>query len=127
MTAHAPRPDARAFQQEASGLRPFVVDLALRVCRERTVNYNPDDFPGGGPDGMEGPGQESRVCRVLGRELATLGIPYTTHARVPGRDSLLATVGRGDKTYRHLLVLLHSDTVPSGSPSDWRFAPFEPF
>ncbi|HYV84649.1 MAG TPA: M20/M25/M40 family metallo-hydrolase [Patescibacteria group bacterium] len=127
MTTPSSPPDARAFQDEAAALRPFLVDLALRVCRERTVNYNPDDFPGGGPDGMEGPGQESRVCRVLGRELAGLGVPYTTHAKVAGRDSLLATVGRADPAYRHLLVLLHSDTVPSGSPSDWRFPPFEPF
>ena len=127
MTSPAAPPDARAFLDEARALRPFLVDLALRVCRERTVNYNPDDFPGGGPDGMEAPGQESRVCRVLARELDGLRIPYATHARVPGRDSLLATVGRGEPGYRHLLVLLHSDTVPSGSPSDWRFEPFAPF
>ena len=127
MKSSAPPPDARAFQEEARGLRSFVVDLALRVCRERTVNYNPADFPGGGPDGMEGPGQESRVCRVLARELDAQRIPYATHAKVPGRDSLLATVGRGEPGYRHLLVLLHTDTVPSGSPSDWRFEPFAPF
>jgi succinyl-diaminopimelate desuccinylase len=127
MTSSATLPDARAFQEEARALRPFLVDLALRVCRERTVNYNPADFPGGGPDGMEAPGQESRVCRVLAGELDGLGIPYATHAKVPGRDSLLATVGRGEPGYRHLLVLLHTDTVPSGSPSDWRFEPFAPF
>jgi acetylornithine deacetylase/succinyl-diaminopimelate desuccinylase-like protein len=46
---------------------------------------------------------------------------------VSGRESLLATVGQARPGYRHLLVLLHSDTVPSGAPSDWRFAPFEPF
>jgi acetylornithine deacetylase/succinyl-diaminopimelate desuccinylase-like protein len=127
MSSPKPAPDARAFQDEAASLRSFIIDLALRVCRERTVNYNPADFPGGGPDGMEGPGQESRVCQVLGRELAGLGVPYTTHAKVAGRDSLLATVGRSDPAYRHLLVLLHSDTVPSGSPTDWSFPPFEPF
>jgi acetylornithine deacetylase/succinyl-diaminopimelate desuccinylase-like protein len=127
MTSPSPPPDARAFQDEARGLRSFLVDLALRVCRERTVNYNPDDFPGGGPDGMEAPGQESRVCRVLARDLDALRIPFATHAKIGGRDSLLATVGRGEPGYRHLLVLLHTDTVPSGSPSDWRFPPFEPF
>src|SRR5262245_43466901 len=127
MTAPVSPPDARAFQEEARRLRPFLVDLALAICRERTVNYNPDDFPGGGPDGMEAPGQESRVCRVLGRELDRLGVKFATHAKVAGRDSLLATVGRGEPGYRHLLVLLHTDTVPSGSPSDWKFKPFEPF
>lgn len=127
MTASRPAPDARAFQDEAARLRRDLVDLALRVCRERTVNYNPDDFPGGGPDGMPAPGQESRVCRVLAEDLRDLRIPFTTHARVAGRDSLLATVGRKEPGYRHLLVLLHTDTVPSGAPADWRFAPFEPF
>jgi len=121
------QPEARAFADKARALSPFIVDLTLRICRERTVNYSPDDFPGGGPDGMEAPGMESRVVRVLESELKPLGIPWTTHAKVPGRESLLATVGQGKPGYRHLLVLLHSDTVPSGAPSDWRFAPYEPF
>jgi acetylornithine deacetylase/succinyl-diaminopimelate desuccinylase-like protein len=120
-------PEARDFAAEARALKPFIVDLTLRICRERTVNYSPEDFPGGGPDGMEGPGMESRVVRVLEQELKPLGIPWTTHAQVPGRESLIATVGQRRPGYRHLLVLLHSDTVPSGAPSDWRFAPFEPF
>ena len=127
MTALKPAPDPRAIQREAESLRPFIVDLTLRVCRERTVNYMPDDFPGGGPDGMPGPGQESRVVAVLAEELRRMKVPFTTHAKVPGRESLLATVGQGKPGYRHLLVLLHSDTVPSGAPSDWRFAPYEPF
>src|SRR5262245_51548515 len=120
-------PEARDFAEKARALKPFIIDLTLRICRERTVNYAPEDFPGGGPDGMEGPGMESRVVRVLEKELKTLGIPWTTHAKVKGRESLLATVGRKRPEYRHLLVLLHTDTVPSGAPSDWRFAPFEPF
>jgi len=127
MNTTTPQPEARTFADKARALRPFIVDLTLRICRERTVNYSPDDFPGGGPDGMEAPGMESRVVRVLERELKPLGIPWTTHAKVPGRESLLATVGQGKPGYRHLLVLLHSDTVPSGAPADWRFAPYEPF
>jgi acetylornithine deacetylase/succinyl-diaminopimelate desuccinylase-like protein len=86
-----------------------------------------DDFPGGGPDGMESPGMESRVVRVLEEELRRLGLPWTTHAKVPGRESLLTSVGRKQPGFRQMLVLLHSDTVPSGAPSDWKFAPFEPF
>jgi acetylornithine deacetylase/succinyl-diaminopimelate desuccinylase-like protein len=127
MTALKPAPDPRAIQREAESLRGFIVDLTLRICRERTVNYMPDDFPGGGPDGMPGPGQESRVVAVLAEELRRMNVPFATHAKVPGRESLLATVGQGKPGYRHLLVLLHSDTVPSGAPSDWRFAPYEPF
>jgi succinyl-diaminopimelate desuccinylase len=127
MTPTSPTPDARAFKEQAESLRQYIVDLTLRISRERTVNYSPEDFPNGGPDGMENPGQETRVCRILGAELDRIAVPYTTHAQVPGRDSLLATVGRREPGYRQLLVLLHTDTVPSGAPSDWRFPPFEPF
>jgi succinyl-diaminopimelate desuccinylase len=127
MTQKNAPPDARAIQREAEALRPFVVDLTLRICRERTVDYLAEDFPGGGPDGMTSPGQEGRVVSILAGELKEMGVPFTTHAKVPGRENLLATVGRREPGYRHLLVLLHTDVVPAGAPSDWRFQPFEPF
>ena len=127
MTARLEAPDGTALMRGAEALRPFIVDLTLRICRARTVNYLLDNFPDKGPDGMPAPGQESRVTSILADELRRLGLPFTTHAKVEGRDSLLATVGQGKPGYRHLLVLLHTDTVPAGSPSDWRFSPYEPF
>ena len=127
MTGSASLPDPRAILEEARSLRSFIVDLTLRICRERTVNYSPEDFPAGGPDGMTSPGQEGKVAAVLAGELKKLGVRSTTHAKVPGRDNLLATVGRGQPGFRHMLVLLHTDVVPSGAPSDWKFAPFAPF
>jgi acetylornithine deacetylase/succinyl-diaminopimelate desuccinylase-like protein len=127
MSAGAPPPDPGSVLEEARALRPFIVDLTLRICRERTVNYNPDDFPGGGPDGMTSPGQEGKVAAILAAELRAIGVTARLHAKEPGRDNLLATVGRGLPGYRRMLVLLHTDTVPSGAPSDWKFAPFEPF
>ena len=127
MTGKAPLPDSRAILEEARSLRSFIVDLTLRICRERTVNYFPEDFPAGGPDGMTSPGQEGKVAAVLAGELKKLGVRSTTHAKVPGRDNLLATVGKGQPGFRHMLVLLHTDVVPSGAPSDWKFAPFAPF
>ena len=127
MPAQSARPDPRAILEEARALRAYIVDLTLRVCRERTVNYMAEDFPGGGPDGMSSPGQEGKVVAILARELQKDGIPFTTHAKVPGRDNLLAIVGQKQTGYRSMLVLLHTDTVPSGAPSDWKFAPFEPF
>jgi succinyl-diaminopimelate desuccinylase len=108
-------------------MRSFIVDLTLRICRERTVDYFLEDFPGGGPDGMQSPGEEGKVTRILERELAAHSIPATTHAKVAGRENLLARVGKAKPGYRKLLVLLHTDVVPSGDPSAWRFAPFEPF
>ena len=127
MASVTQRPDPGAVLEEAKALRGFIVDLTLRICRERTVNYSPDDFPGGGPDGMTSPGQEGKVTAILGEELTKLGVPFTTHAKVKGRDSLLATVGKKQPGYRQLLALLHTDTVPSGAPEDWTFKPYEPF
>jgi len=127
MTTDAALPDPRGILEEARALRRFIVDLTLRVCRERTVDYLEEDFPGGGPDGMTSPGQEGRVAAILAGELTRIGVPFTTHAKIKGRDNLLATVGRAEPGYRRMLVLLHTDTVPSGAPSDWTFPPFEPF
>ncbi|HLH31614.1 MAG TPA: M20/M25/M40 family metallo-hydrolase [Terriglobia bacterium] len=120
-------PDAEAILQEAESMRSFIVDLTLRICRERTVDYFIEDFPAGGPDGMSSPGEESKVVAVLQKELRPHSIHATTHAKVPGRESLLARVGKAKPGYRKLMVLLHTDVVPSGDPSAWKFAPFDPF
>jgi succinyl-diaminopimelate desuccinylase len=120
-------PDPLQILREAEAMRSFIVDLTLRISRERTVDYYMDDFPGGGPDGMKSPGEEGKVVAILQKELAALSIPATTHAKVPGRENLLARVGKARPGYRKLMVMLHTDVVPSGAPSAWKFAPFEPF
>jgi succinyl-diaminopimelate desuccinylase len=122
-----PSIDPAAILRRAAALRSFIVDLTLRICRERTVDYSERDYPGGGPDGMKTPGEEGKVVKILGRELKKLHVPYRTYAKVRGRDNLLASVGRKRRGYKKLLVLLHTDVVPSGAPSDWRFPPFRPF
>jgi acetylornithine deacetylase/succinyl-diaminopimelate desuccinylase-like protein len=121
------RPEPAEILKRAADLREFIVDLTLRICRERTVNYFEHDYPGDGPDGMTSPGQEGKVVRIVEEVLAPAGIPYTVHAKVAGRENLLAWVGRGEAGYRHLVVLLHTDVVPAGPLDAWRFAPFEPF
>src|SRR5437762_9273290 len=120
-------PDPLQILREAESMRSFIVDLTLRICRERTVDYFVQDFPGGGPDGMKSPGEEGKVAAILEKELAARSIPYTTHAKVAGRENLLARVGKARPGYRKLMVMLHTDVVPSGAPSAWKFAPFEPF
>jgi acetylornithine deacetylase/succinyl-diaminopimelate desuccinylase-like protein len=120
-------PDPSEIQRDAESMRTFIVDLTLRICRERTVDYFVQDFPGDGPDGMKSPGEEGKVVAILEKELAAQSIPYTTHAKVAGRENLLARVGKARPGYRKLMVLLHTDVVPSGAPSAWKFAPFEPF
>ena len=70
---------------------------------------------------MTSPGQEGKVARILKEELARADIPCTLHAKVLGRDNLLASVGRGESGYRRLMVLLHTDVVPAGPREAWRF------
>ena len=120
-------PDASQILREAESMRSFIVELTLRICPERTVNYFLEDFPAGGPDGMASPGEEGKVVAILQRELAAHSISAMTHAKVARRENLLARVGKARPGYRKLMVLLHTDVVPSGAPSAWKFAPFDPF
>jgi succinyl-diaminopimelate desuccinylase len=127
MSDQNPVIDQKKILGEADALRDFMVDLTLRISRERTVDYFEEDFPNGGPDGMEMPGHESKVVRILEKELDAIKVPHKSYAKVEGRENLLARVGQGKPGYKKLMVLLHTDVVPSGAPSDWKFAPFEPF
>lgn len=106
--------------------RDFIVDTTLAVVRARTVNYDPTDYPGEGPDGMDMPGHEARVVEILESILDGWGIPHTREGRVPERPALFASIGRKEKGARRLMFLLHTDTVPSGDPDQWRFEPFDP-
>lgn len=109
-------------------VRDFIVTMTKEIVKERTVNYNPADFPAGaGPDGMTMPGEEIKVAKILERYLKAAKIPYKSHARVPKRPNLLATVGRNKPGFKKFLVVLHTDTVPSGVREDWSFDPFTPF
>ncbi len=112
---------------DTSDLRAYVTELTKQIVATRTVNYNPADFGGSGPDEMESPGCETRVTTILKGELAAAGIEFMTHGKDPKRENLLATVGRGEPGYRKLLLLLHTDTVPSGDPLQWTRPPFEPY
>src|SRR2546428_3574751 len=120
-------PAPEAVLARAESLRKFIVDLTLRISRERTVDYFEADYPNGGPDGMKMPGEEGKVVKILAAELKKLKIPYRTYAKVKGRENLIASVGQKKAGFKKLLVVLHTDVVPSGAPSDWRFAPFKPF
>ena len=109
-------------------VRDFIVTLTKEIVKERTVNYNPGDFPAGaGPDGMTMPGEEIKVTAILERYLKEAKIPYTIHARDPKRPNILAFVGMNKPGFKKFLVVLHTDTVPSGVREDWSFDPFTPF
>lgn len=122
-----PAVDPQSVLDKAEAMREFIVDLTLRISREKTVDYFEADYPGEGPDGMDMPGHEGRVVAVLEKELDAIKVPYKTYAKVKGRENLLARVGQGKPGYKKLMVLLHTDVVPAGAPSDWKFEPFEPF
>jgi acetylornithine deacetylase/succinyl-diaminopimelate desuccinylase-like protein len=127
MTDLRPAADAATLRKKAESLRDFIADLTLRISRVRTVNYFEEDYPQGGPDGMKMPGEEGKVVAILEKELDAIGVPHKSYAKVKGRENLLASVGQAKEGYKKLLVVLHTDVVPAGAPSDWRFEPFEPF
>src|SRR5688500_13903683 len=100
MPSPRPTPDPAAILARARSLRKFTVDLTLRICRERTVDYFERDFPGGGPDGMRSPGEEGKVVRIRAQEPKKLRVPYKTYAKVKGRDNRLARVGQKRRGYK---------------------------
>jgi acetylornithine deacetylase/succinyl-diaminopimelate desuccinylase-like protein len=105
-------------------MRDFIVSTTIEVCKARTVNYNPKDYPGVGPDDMDMPGREERVVEILEPILDEWGIPHRREGRVPERPSLFASVGRRQPGKRRMMFLLHTDTVPAGAEADWKFPPF---
>lgn len=108
-------------------LREYIVELTKRIVRERTVNYNPADFKGTGPDGMSSPGEEYKVVEILKDELEKAKIPYMIYAKDEKRPNIVAFIGKNLPNFKKFLVVLHTDTVPSGVREDWSFDPFEPF
>ncbi|RMD59491.1 MAG: M20 family peptidase [Nitrospirae bacterium] len=116
----------RDFREEAKKTREFIITLAKELIRCKTVNYNRDDYPEGGPDGMESPGQESKAVAVLVRYLEKLGVSYKIYEKIKHRGNLITSIGMRRPNYRKLLVLLHTDVVPSGGRHLWKYDPFEP-
>lgn len=94
-------------------LEEFVVDTTKELVGIRTVNYREEDFPDKGPDGMESPGEESKVVEVVARIFDAHGIPYEVHGDAPRQD-IVGVVGRQEEGYRRLIIPTHSDVVPAG-------------
>ncbi|MEE8410379.1 MAG: M20/M25/M40 family metallo-hydrolase [Myxococcota bacterium] len=115
----------KAIYDLGEAMREFIVSTTIEIAKVRTVNYNPADHPGQGPDGMDMPGHESRVVDILEPILDQWNVPHYREGRLPERPSLFASVGRCRPGERRMMFLLHTDTVPTGSPDDWKFPPFE--
>src|SRR5438067_11417742 len=101
-------PDPSEILRDAESMRAFIVDLTLRICRERTVDYFVEDFRGGGPDGMKSPGDEGTAAAILEKELVARSIPYTMHPKAVRSVTLLARVGNPRPVYRELLILRYA-------------------
>ncbi|MEK7703873.1 MAG: M20/M25/M40 family metallo-hydrolase [Myxococcota bacterium] len=117
--------DLKTISTAGEAMRDFIVNTTIEVCRARTVNYNPADHTGAGPDEMDMPGHEERVVTILERIFSEWQIPHYREARDPKRPSLFATLGKPGG--RRLMYLLHTDTVPAGSLELWKFPPFDTF
>lgn len=115
------------FRNEANKTREFIVELSKNLVRAKTVNYNRYDYPEKGPDGMTSPGEESKAVDVLIPQFEKLGVSYKIFEKIKGRGNLIASLGQRKPGYRRLLVLCHTDVVPSGGSELWGFDPFVPF
>lgn len=115
------------FRNEANKTREFIVELAKNLVRAKTVNYNRLNYPEKGPDGMTSPGEESKAVEVLIPQFEKLGVSYKIFEKTKGRGNLIASLGQRRPGYRRLLVLCHTDVIPSGGSELWGFDPFVPF
>ncbi|MBT3405594.1 M20/M25/M40 family metallo-hydrolase [Candidatus Woesearchaeota archaeon] len=114
------------FEELARARADDIVDLTQRLVAIRTVNYDTTNFPNGGPDGMESPGEESKVAEVIADEFRAMGIEPQFFGEHPRQD-VVGVIGRQEPGYRKLLLPTHSDTVPSGEEAWTEMAdPFKP-
>jgi len=98
-----PGDDLHSFiDSRKDDLRQYLCDL----IRARTVNP---------------PGDEHLAAKVLTGFCDSLGIPYETFEKEPGRTNVVARIGRGKP---RVLVPCHLDVVPAGD--GWETDPFEP-
>jgi acetylornithine deacetylase/succinyl-diaminopimelate desuccinylase-like protein len=115
------------FRTEAKKTREFIVELLKSLVHAKTVNYNRRDYPDKGPDGMASPGEESKAVEVLIPVFEKLGVSYKVFEKIEGRGNLVASLGQRKPGYRRLLVLCHTDVVPSGGAELWGHDPFSAF
>lgn len=115
----------RWFERNQQQVRADIINLTKEMVRHKTVNVTGDKL-------AEHPylqvrGQEEPVAKIVQRELSSINIPFTTHARVPMRPNVIARFGQNVSGTR-LLLAGHMDVVPSGTSKDWTKLtdPFDP-
>ncbi|MBN2454248.1 M20/M25/M40 family metallo-hydrolase [Candidatus Woesearchaeota archaeon] len=102
----------------------YIKKILFELIRQRTVNYDPADYRSSPPDGMQSPGEEYKVAKIVERELRKSKIKYKTFNKGK-RPDVFAFIGQNKPGYRKLILVAHMDTVPSGS--GWTVTkPFSP-
>lgn len=104
-------------------MRDYIERILKELIAAKSVNYDPADYPEGGPDGMASPGEEHKVAAIVERELSHFGVRVKKFADDPKRPDLFGFIGQGEPGYRKVLLIAHMDTVPAGS--NWSKPPFE--
>jgi len=112
------------FREEAEALSSEMVNWVRELVAIRTVNYKPEEFPEGGPDGMDSPGEESRVVTLVADFFENEGIPFKIFGDHP-REDVVGVIGQQQEGYRRILLPTHSDVVPSGDGWTVMDNPFE--
>jgi len=108
------------FEEKREAITKYTVDLITEMVREKTVNAGKDrlsEFPY-----LTIPGEESRVGKIVKRELDSIGIPCEERTLVEGRGNVIGYYGKGKLS---LMVGTHMDIVPPGD--GWDTDPFEAY
>jgi succinyl-diaminopimelate desuccinylase len=92
---------------------PYIFTLLSKLIRARTVNYDAKDYPGKGPDGMQSPGEEFKVAKIVEKEFSKAGVKFKVFNKGK-RPDVIAFIGQNKPGYRKLLLAAHMDTVPGG-------------
>jgi succinyl-diaminopimelate desuccinylase len=90
-------------------LKPYAISLLQELIRTPSINNE-----------IEG---EKKVARIVVRELQSIGIDAKTIEPYPNRVSVVGEKVFGRQKPR-MLLYSHTDTVPAGDLSKWKYPPF---
>ncbi len=109
------------FEDNRTEIEKYTIEILSDLVKEKSVNVakvNLAEHPY-----LTIPGEESKVAKIVAREMDKLGIKYEMHELVKGRANLIATYGKGSGP--SLLVGAHTDIVPAGD--GWDTDPYVPY
>ena len=108
------------FKENQEEIKNYTIGLLTEMVREKTVNAGREslkDFPY-----LTIPGEESKVAKIVIKELEKYGIKYEVRELIEGRANVIGYYGEGEPS---ILIGCHTDIVPPGD--GWDTDPFEPY